>query len=308
MNKKLLSGFVGLLLVLVIAGCSYGQASMAPAYDMEAEEGVVAREVIVEAEAPMAGSADTGDEGGYAPSDVPVEPLIVRNAYLDLVVRDTEAALDEINNVVDDLGGYVVQLSVSQYGGAKRGSVQLRVPAEKLDEALDAFRGLATEVQSEDVSAQDVTDEYVDLQSRLRSKEATEAKLLEFLEEAEDTEAALSVYAQLERIQTDIEVFKGRMQYLEQSAAMSSVSISLTPDELAQPIELGGWNLGAAWRDAVEGLDAVFRFLVEDLLIRFGIPAAAVLLVIALPIVGLIFLIRFIVRRRKARKAPQTAD
>ena len=105
---------------------------------------------------------------------------------------------------LDDLGGYVVQLSVSQYGGAKRGSVQLRVPAEKLDEALDAFRGLATEVQSEDVSAQDVTDEYVDLQSRLRSKEATEAKLLEFLEEAEDTEAALSVYAQLERIQTDI--------------------------------------------------------------------------------------------------------
>jgi hypothetical protein len=308
MNKRLLSGFVGLLLVLAVAGCSYGRASRAPAYDMEAEEGVVAREVIAEVEAPAAEPFDTGDEGRYAPSDIPVEPLIVRNAYLDLVVRDTEAALDEINNVVDDLGGYVVQLSVSQYGGAKRGSVQLRVPAEKLDEALDAFRGLATEVQSEDVSAQDVTDEYVDLQSRLRSKEATEAKLLEFLEEAEDTEAALSVYAQLERIQTDIEVFKGRMQYLEQSAAMSSVSISLTPDELAQPIELGGWNLGAAWRDAVEGLDAVFRFLVEDLLIRFGIPAAAVLLVIALPIVGLIFLIRFIVRRRKARKAPQTAD
>lgn len=308
MNKRLLSGFVGLLLVLVAAGCSYRQASMAPAYDMEAEEGVVPREVIVEAEAPTAGSADTGDEGGYAPSDVPVERLIIRNAYLDLVVRDTEAALDEINNVVDDLGGFVVQMSVSQYGGAKRGSVELRVPAEKLDEALDAFRGLATEVQSENVSGQDVTDEYVDLQSRLRSKEATEAKLLEFLDEAEDTEAALSVYAQLERIQTEIEVLKGRMQFLEQSAAMSSVSISLTPDELAQPIEVGGWNLGAAWRDAVEGLDAVFRFLVEDLLIRFGIPAAAVLLVIALPVVGLVFLIRFIVRRRRARKAAETAD
>ena len=63
-----------------------------------------------------------------------------------------------------------------------------------------------------------------------------------------------------------------------------------------------------AWRDAVEGLDAVFRFLVEDLLIRFGIPAAAVLLVIALPVVGLVFLIRAIVRRRKARKAAKTAD
>jgi hypothetical protein len=93
------------------------------------------------------------------------------------------------------------------------------------------------------------------------------------------------------------------MQYLEQSAAMSSVSISLTPDELAQPIEVGGWNLSAAWRDAVEGLDAVFRFLIEDLLIRFGIPATAVLAVIALPIVGVFFLIRAIVRRRRARKS-----
>ena len=73
MNKRLLSGIVGLLLVLVVAGCSYGQASMAPAYDMEAEEGVVAREMVVEAEAPTAGSADTGDEGGYTPSDVSVD-------------------------------------------------------------------------------------------------------------------------------------------------------------------------------------------------------------------------------------------
>lgn len=302
MNKRLLSGFVGLLLVLVIAGCSYGQASMAPAYDMERE--VVVTQIVEGEKAEYAtGAADNGDEGVYAPAGVGVERLIIRDASLDLVVRDTEEALDVIGDVVKDLDGYIVQMNVYQYDGAKSASIQLRLPAEKLDEALEAFRGLATEVQHETVSGQDVTDEYVDLQSRLRSKEVTEAKLLEFLDEAEDTEAALSVYAQLERIQTEIEVIKGRMQYLEQSAAMSSVSISLTPDELAQPIEVGGWNLSAAWRDAVEGLDAVFRFLIEDLLIRFGIPATAVLAVIALPIVGVFFLIRAIVRRRRARKS-----
>jgi hypothetical protein len=307
MNKRLLSGIVGLLLVLAVAGCSYSQASKAPAYDTG---GVVVERVAVEAEEPAepaAGFANGDDGEDYAPSDITVERLIVRNAYLELVVPDTDAALREIGDVVEKLDGYIVEMSVYQHGEAKSGSIQLRVPSESLDEALDAFRSLATEVQHESVSGQDVTDEYVDLQSRLRSKEATEAKLLEFLEEAEDTEAALSVYAQLERIQTDIEVIKGRMQYLEQSAAMSSVSISLTPDELAQPIEVGGWHPEGTLRDAVEALIHILQFLV-DALIVIAVVVLPVVIVIALPIVGLLFLIRAIVRRRRAHKASKTAN
>jgi hypothetical protein len=304
MSKKIMYGVIVSLLLLAATGCCPSHALM----PMEAQDGGVAREGVVEKEAAAdwdvaespAGSGASYDED--AGPDVTVERLIIRNAWLDLVVPDTEKALAEIENVVSEMDGFIVESSVYQYGESKRASVQLRIPAEKLDQALGHFRDLATEVRSENVSGQDVTDEYVDLQSRLRSKEATEAKLLEFLEEAEDTEAALAVYAELERIQTDIEVIKGRMQYLEQSAAMSSVSIELTPDELAQPIEIGGWHPEGTLRDSVEALIRVLQFLVDALIVIVVVVLPVVIVVFG-PLVALFFIIRAIVRRRRARKA-----
>jgi hypothetical protein len=287
MRKKIVYGVIVSLLLLAVTGC-LAPAALEP-------ETVVVTEV---AEGRASGGANYAEDAGPA---VTVERLIIRDARLDLVVPDTEEALAEIEDVVSDMGGYVVQSNVYQSGESKRASVQLRIPAEKLDEALERFRGMATEVRSERVSGQDVTDEYVDLQSRLRSKEAAEAKLLEFLEEAEDTEAMLEVYAQLERIQTEIEVIKGRMQYLEQSAAMSSVSIELTPDALAQPIEIGGWHPDRTLLDSVEALVRVLQFLV-DALIVIVVVILPVVIVIFGPLVALFFIIRAIVRRRRAHK------
>jgi hypothetical protein len=301
MSKKIMYGVIVSLLLLTVTGC----LAAAP---MEAPQGVAVREGVVEKEAETdwgAGDTAAGSGANYdedvAPVDA-VERLIIRNAWLDLVVPNTEDALTEIEDVTNEMGGFVVESSVYQSGESKRASIQIRIPAEKLDEALEHFRGMASEVRSENVSGQDVTDEYVDLQSRLRSKEATEAKLLEFLEEAEDTEAALAVYAELERIQTDIEVIKGRMQYLEQSAAMSAVSIELTPDELVQPIEIGGWHPEGTLRDSVEALIRVLQFLV-DALIVIVVVVLPVVVVIFGPLVALFFIIRAIVRRRRARKA-----
>jgi hypothetical protein len=295
------------LLVLATAGCMMRQAGSVPAPMAAPAE---PREVVVVEKEAAADWDQAGtspgdgvnyDDGEAAPVDV-VERLIIRNAWLDLVVPDTEEALDRIADVVNEMDGFIVQSNVYQSGESKQASVQLRIPAENLDEALESFRSMATEVRSENVSGQDVTEEYVDLQSRLRSKEATEAKLLELLGNAEDVEAALAVQAELERIQTDIEVIKGRMQYLEQSAAMSAVTIELTPDELVQPIEIGGWHPEGTLKDAVEALIRVLQFLV-DALIVIVVVILPVVLVIFGPLVVLFFIIRAIVRRRRARKA-----
>ncbi len=302
MNKKIMYGVIVSLLLLAVTGCFAAPAAMnAP---MEEQRAIV---VEKEAEADWdtagapAGSGASYDDEEAVPVDA-AERLIIRNAWLDLVVPDTEDALDEIKDVTGEMGGYVVQSNVYQSGQSKRASVQLRIPAEKLDEALKHFRGMATEVRSENVSGQDVTDEYVDLKSRLRSKEATEAKLLEFLEEAEDTEAALAVYTELERIQTEIEVIKGRMQYLEESAAMSSVTIELTPDVLTQPIDVERWNPLGTFKGAVEALIRVLQFLL-DALIVIVVAVLPVVIVVFGPLVVLFFIIRTIVRKRRARKA-----
>jgi hypothetical protein len=297
-NKGILYGVIVSILMLAVAGCSMAAAPMPAAAPVEPE---FAMETVVEAEEGAASFAPGSGAADYAG----IERLIIRNAWLDLVVPDTEVALDAIKALVDEMGGYVVESNVSKFQEGLRATVTLRVPAESLDVALARIRDLATEVRGEHISGQDVTEEYVDLKSRLRYLEATEARLLEFLEEAEDTEAALAVYDQLRGIQAEIEQVKGRMQYLEQSAALATVSLDITPDELAQPIQIGGWHPEGTLRDAFRSLIRVLQFLV-DALIVIVVLVIPVLAAVAVPIVGLFFLVRAIVRRRRARKASQS--
>ncbi|MEE8391594.1 MAG: DUF4349 domain-containing protein [Anaerolineae bacterium] len=301
MLKKIAYSVIVSLLTLTVVGCAGGaQAprSAMEAYDVPAEP----YEIAVESETVI-------EERGYAPvasgsraaNYSSVERLIIRNGSLSLVVPDTEAALDEINDLVDELGGYIVESSVYQYQEGMQASVTLRVPAESFDTALERIRDLATEVRHASISGQDVTKDYVDLQSRLRYLEATESRLLEFLDEAEDTEAALAVYEQLQIIQADIEHVKGSMQYLEQSAAMATINLDITPDELAQPIQVGGWHPEGTLRDALQSLIRVLQFLV-DAVIVIVVLIVPVLIAIAIPFAGLFFLVRALVRWRRARK------
>ena len=294
MNRKTLYAVIVSILVLLVASCA-GRATV-PAEAPAAQTGYAE-----EAEAEVALGA-LSEPGRAAADYASVERLIVRSASLDLVVMDTEAALEEVNALVDELGGFIVESSVYQYQEGLQASVSFRVPVEKLDVALASIRDLATEVRHESISGRDVTEEYVDLSSRLRHLDATETRLSQFLEEAEDTEAALAVFEQLRVVEAEIEQVKGRMQYLEESAAMSSVSLSLTPDELAQPIQVGGWHPEGTLRDAVQSLIRVLQFLV-DALIVIAVLVLPVLAAIAVPVVILILLLRAIVRRRRARKA-----
>jgi len=293
-GKKFAYGVIASILVLIVAGCA---RAAAPAPEMASYEAPV--------EEQMAGEMALPAEPGRAAADYAgIERLIIRNAWLDLVVPDTEATLDEVNDLVDELGGYVVESNLNQYQEGLQAYVTLRIPAESLDDALERIRALATEVRGERVSGQDVTEDYVDLQSRLRYLEATEARLLEFLEEAEDTEAALAVYENLQQIQADIEQVKGKIQFLEQSAAMATITLDITPDELAQPIQVGGWHPEGTLRNAFQTLIRVLQFLVDAAIVIL-VLVIPVLVVIAIPLVGLFFLIRTIVRRRRARKAKQ---
>ena len=300
MNKKIVYSIIVFVLALTVAGCGKAQEAPMPAIEAFDAPGQYA---VGEMEEAMIteGDYDSSGSNSGAADYTSVERLIIRNGSLSLVVPDTEAAIDEINDLVDELGGYVVESSLYQYQEGMQASVTLRVPAENLDTALNHIRGMATEVRHENISGQDVTEDYIDLQSRLRYLEATEARLLEFLEEAEDTEAALAVYEQLQMIQSDIEHVKGRTQYLEQSAAMATINLDITPDELAQPIQVGGWHPEGTAREALQSLIRVLQFLV-DAAIVIGILIIPVLIAIAIPIAGLFFVARAIVRWRRARR------
>jgi len=284
-------GVIAPILALIVAGCA---PSLAPTPELRYAEAPVEVRIETGKEAPAAPGFGAAD---YAS----LERLVIRTASLDLVVPDTEAALDEIDDLVDELGGYIVESNVYQYEEGLQAFVTFRVPAESFDVALERIHGLATEVRREKTSGQDVTEEYVDLKSRLRHLEATEARLLEFLEEAEDTEAALAVFEQLRQVQAEIEQVKGRMQYLEQSAAMATISLDITPDELAQPIQVGRWHPQGTLRNALEALIRVLQFLV-DAAIYIVVLVIPVVVLVAAPFVGLFYLARAITRRRRAHE------
>ncbi|MFO7741752.1 MAG: DUF4349 domain-containing protein [Anaerolineae bacterium] len=294
MGKRIRLGVVVSLLAVIIVGCA---AAPAPQFLSEEKAGAPAP-VESEAEEAPREPTDSAIRGAdYAET----ERLIIRNATLDIVVRDTEEAVDEIDALAGELGGYVVDSNVRKYEEGMRANLRIRVPAERLDAALERIRDLAVDVNNENVSGQDVTEEYVDLRSRLRHLEATEERLLTFMEEAEDTEAALEVYDRLQNIQAESERVRGRMRYLEESAAMATITINITPSALAQPLQVGRWRPQGTLRNAFESLIKVLQFFVDAVIVIVVLilPVAAV---IALPLVGLFFLIRGIVRRRRQKK------
>lgn len=282
--------FVALSLALMVGGCRIAAAPTPmpveplptpSAYEMRTEE-------VLGTEFRAALAATT-------------ERMVIRNATLDLVVRDTRQALSEIEKLAKELGGYVTSLNVYRYEKGETASVTLRVPAEQLDLALERLRGLATTVRHESISGEDVTEEFVDLESRLRHLEAKEKQLLEFLKKAEDTEAVLAVYEHLSQTQAEIEQVKGRMQFLKNQVALATITVNLTPDVMAQPLETGGWNLPKTIRNAIQTLLRVLEFLVKAL-IYLVIVVLPVLLLLALIGFGVFLLIRALVRLAVRRK------
>ena len=300
-KRKICLMLVALLAVVLVTGCAAQMASEAPSAPVAYE--MMEKEVAMDSEGQRASSAvpDVGEMGNSA-----IERLIIRNASLDIVVSDTDAVVDQVGALIDEFGGYVVDSNRYQYQEGLRATVTLRVPVENLDEVLDRIRDMATEVRSESISGQDVTEEFVDLESRLRHLESTEQRLEVFLDDAEDTEAALAVYEQLRYVQADIEQVKGRMKYLEDSAAMSSVTVSITPDELAQPIQVGSWHPQGALRDALQSLIRVLQFLV-DAFIYIIVLILPVVVAIAIPIVIVVLILGALFKGRKKRKAKAAA-
>jgi hypothetical protein len=233
--------------------------------------------------------------------------LVIKNADLTVVVKDPAAKMLAISSMAVTMGGYVVSSSMGETyisDGTKvpQGSIVVRVPEAKLDEALKEIKADVVEVQSETRSGQDVTKEYTDLASQLKNLEATEKKLTEIMDKAVETEDVLAVFNQLTQIRSQIEVIKGQMQYYEQSAAMSAVSVRLVAEQTVQPIKIAGWEPQGDVRDAVQALINFLQGFVTFLiwLVLFALPAV---LLVLLPFYLIFLVVRAIVRRNQSKKA-----
>jgi hypothetical protein len=228
-------------------------------------------------------------EAGALPS-IEEERMIVRNGDISLVVEDVVDARDEIARLAVRFDGYVVSSRISGEEQDMRGWISIRVSDDRFDQALSELRDLAVRVTSESTDSRDVTEEYVDLQSRLNNAEATESQYLALLEKAIDVEDILRIYDSLSRVRGEIEQIKGRMQYLERTSSMSLISVNLRPEATAKPLVRAGWSAFEALKSAVRGIVIFGQWL----------GTIAIWVMIFIPIWGTILGI-ILWRRRKKR-------
>lgn len=240
-----------ILLTLVLVACG-AMASSEPMAMAPAEMDRAYEEMSTGSSAPADGLA--ANQAVSEQSQIPEQRLIIRTGNLSLVVENPEVQLKDIATLATQLNGWVVSSNVYQYSTAKRGEITIRIPAERFDETMEKIKALALEVVSESSSGQDVTEEYVDLSSRLTNLEATAERVRGFLDDAQTVEEALAANVELSRLEGEIEVIKGRMQYLSQSAAFSTITVSLEPDFPSQPIEVAGWRPDGVAKEAIEAL------------------------------------------------------
>ena len=309
MKKRIV--FVFVALALVLAACGVKAASTpslpAPAYE----------------NAPVPTQAYAGSsDAGKAPGDVSAsgaalqERLVIMNADLTIVIPDPQAKVEAISQMANNLGGFVISMNMyqtyTQNGQtAPEGTISIRVPADKLENALSQIKADAVEVRNETLIGQDVTAAYVDLQSQLTNLEMAEADLQAIMDEAKNnpnsnttskTQDVLEVYNQIISVRGQIEVIKGQMQYYEQASAYSLINVTLVAEETIQPIEIGGWKPEGVARDAIQSLIKFWQGFV-NFLINLFLLVLPVLITIFGPIVLVIWGIVALVKRQMRKKA-----
>jgi multidrug efflux pump subunit AcrA (membrane-fusion protein) len=186
--------------------------------------------------------------------------------------------------------------------------VSIRVPAERLNEALAKIKSevdnLETDVRSENVSGEDVTAQYTDLQSRRANLEQAESALREILANATETEDVLNVFNQLTQVRGEIEVLKGQIKYYEESSSFSAINVELISQASINPITVAGWQPQGVARDALQALVNTGKGLI-NILIWFVILVIPVLLVIYLVVRVFIWIIKKLFVR-KSKKTTET--
>jgi hypothetical protein len=302
--KKLTLGLILLALVSALIGCA------APARQANMADQGVTQSAAMPAAQPPAQEAKATTGGSAAGVTDDAERMIIRTANLSVVVTDAAQAQQFVVDTVNALGGYVADSSAWREGEQLRARMVVRVPAEKLDALLAAIKGQAVRVQQENITGQDVTEEYSDLNAQLTNLEATEVELRELLTEVrqktQKAEDVLAVYRELTNIRGQIEQVKGRMQYLGKMTALATANVELIPDVLAKPVVEPGWRPLETLKNAGRALVNTLKGLV-DAVIWLVVAVLPVLILIAIPITLIVLGIRWLVRRgRKTQKSAET--
>lgn len=249
--------------------------------------------------------------GAPAPADPKAPPKpdsapktarkVIRSAELSIEVKSPAAAEAQVNALVERLGGYVAssERQVSADEGAHAASrvrLSLRVPAERLEQALRDIERLGSGAQTEKIGSEDVTDEYIDVEARVTNQKRLEVQLAGLLAQASKIDDALRVHQELTSVRTEIDRLEGRKRFLETESSLAKISLSISPIAPVVAASSSEFMVNLR-RAATDSMDLATG------IVLFGIRAGAILLTVSvmlgLPLLGVMRLLR----RRQRRVA-----
>lgn len=308
-----------ILVFVLLAACgaaatySPPAATAAPAVQAPAQVAPVVHAPAATAAAPAAAvtSVTYGVATGVSVSDVQTSNRkIIKNSVLTLQVRDTDVAIDGVTQITGDLGGYIISSRVwldnSSGATLKYSTITLGIPVDQFEATLQRLRALSVKVIDETETGEDVTDQYVDLQSQLTNLEATRDRIRGFLDNAKTVDEALKINQQLSDIEGQIEQIQGRINFLQNRSAFSTITVTIqqqppvfTPTPTSTPTPTATvtptstpvpWKPGETASQAGKTLTSAYK-VITDILIWVFIFIVPILLPPILIIWGIVYLI-----------------
>lgn len=229
----------------------------------------------------------------------PTTRRIIRNAELTLESEYPEETQKQVSAIAESKGGFVTetQQSSSDRRGSARDTilVSLRVPAEKFAETLEEIRKIAGRVVFENIKGQDVTEEFIDIEARLKAHRALEDQFLEIMKRANSVADAMNVQRELANVRAEIEKIEGRKRFLEDQVGLSTIKLRI---QTPAAISASGAGFGQRLIESVStGFDAALGFVLG--MITVVIALIPFLVFICLPI---LLVLRYFWKRLKRRR------
>ncbi len=232
--KSNINRIVWISLLILLAACSQNQSSSDSSSMADSETISSEQKVTDSSTSPI--NSDEKQPPDEAVNDKPLQDaLLIQKAHVQLNTEDYDLFYRTLQTKLEKYNAHITQIEMHKSAkGDRSGNLTLRVPKENFQPLIDGVSQYS-EVTSKEVSANDVTTEYVDLNSRLKAKEKIESRLLDFMDGAEKTEDLIQISQDLERVQEEIEVIKGKIKYFKNQADYSTITFAIKETNVIVP-------------------------------------------------------------------------
>jgi hypothetical protein len=205
-----------------------------------------------------------------------LERKLIRQGNIRLKVKNTKQTKFLIAREVENLNGYLGNESVYQDGSSKESRLDVHVPANKFNRLVEFIEKHADKIDDKTITIDDVSEEFVDLTARLRTKKEVLERFHSMLTRAKNIDEIIKLEEKIGEIQSDIESVEGRLQYIEQNVAFSSLSLvyyTETPVVVVDEPNRFTSAFSEGWESLVSFLVGIarnwFTFLILGVIIYF---------------------------------------